>query len=99
MGPGGGYVLARPAGEIRAGDVLRAVDESLHLIQCLEEGQQAPCPRMAHCVTRVLWQRMVGAMVEVLDSVTLAELCAMGEDWEPQLDFGDSRGGELEVFG
>jgi Rrf2 family protein len=99
MGPGGGYVLARPAGEIRAGDVLRAVKEPLRLTQCLEEGQEAPCPRMARCVTRVLWQRMSRAMIEVLDSVTLAELREMSEDWESGLGFGESRDEQLEVFG
>jgi Rrf2 family iron-sulfur cluster assembly transcriptional regulator len=97
MGPGGGYVLARPAVEIRASDVLRAVDESLRLTRCLEEGQAEPCPRMAKCVTRVLWERMGRAMIDVLDSVTLAELCAMKEDWESGLSISESK--ELEVYG
>ena len=99
MGPGGGYVLAQPANEIRAGDVLRAVEEPLSLIQCLEEGQERPCPRMAKCVTRVLWQRMGHAMIEVLDSVTLAELREMSHDWESGLGLSGSTGEGLEVFG
>ncbi len=99
MGPGGGYVLARPVNEIRAGDVLRAVEEPLRLTQCLEEGQEEPCPRMATCVTRVLWERMGHAMIEVLDSVTLAELRDMSEDWERGLGISESRDEELEAFG
>lgn len=98
MGPGGGYVLARPAHEIRAGDVLRAVEGPLRLTQCLEEGQE-PCPRMGTCVTRALWERMGQAMVEVLDSVTLAELRETSEDWERGLGLSEDMGEELEVLG
>ena len=98
MGPGGGYVLARPVDEIRAGDVLRAVEEPLRLTQCLEEGEE-PCPRAPHCVTRVLWQRMSRAMVEVLDSVTLSELREMSEGWERGLGLSEDADEELEVFG
>jgi Rrf2 family protein len=99
MGPGGGYVLARPAPEIRAGDVLRAVEEPLSLTQCLEEGQRSRCPRAADCATRVLWERMGRAMIAVLDSVTLAELSGPAGEWE--CDFGLSTGTEqgVEVFG
>jgi Rrf2 family protein len=99
MGPGGGYELAQPASEIRAGDVLRAVEEPLRLTQCLEEGQDAPCPRMATCVTRVLWERMGRAMIEVLDSVTLAELRGPTEEWERGLGLSTDAGRGVEVFG
>jgi Rrf2 family iron-sulfur cluster assembly transcriptional regulator len=99
MGPGGGYVLARSASQIRAGDVLRAVDESLRLTRCLEEGQEEPCPRMARCVTRVLWERMGRAMIDVLDSVTVAELCEMSEDWESGLGLSERKDEEVEAFG
>ena len=99
MGPGGGYVLARHAGEIRAGDVLRAVEEPLRLTPCLKEGQERPCPRMSKCVTRTLWERMGDAMIEVLDSVTLAELCEMSEECERSLGLSKSSDEEVEVFG
>jgi Rrf2 family cysteine metabolism transcriptional repressor len=79
--------------------VLRAVEEPLRLTQCLEEGQEFPCPRMAKCVTRVLWERMGQAMIKVLDSVTLAELCEPAGEWER--DLGLSTGAEqgVEVLG
>ena len=31
MGPGGGYVLARPSNEIRVHDIIEALDDSNHL--------------------------------------------------------------------
>jgi Rrf2 family protein len=81
LGPGGGYVLARDAAQISAGDVLRAVEESLEPVDCLEDGQEAPCHRVDGCPTRVLWVRLGRAVAQVLDSVTVAELC----EYSPQL--------------
>jgi Rrf2 family protein len=75
-GPGGGYVLSRRADEISAGDVLRAVEESLEPVFCVEDGQGATCQRADGCPTHWLWDRLGTAITQVLDSVTLAELCA-----------------------
>jgi len=74
-GPGGGYVLAQSATEISAGDVLRAVEESIRPVHCVENGQDERCTRADGCPTRVLWARLGDAVVRVLDSTTLAELC------------------------
>ena len=76
LGPGGGYVLARDTTEISAGDVLRAVDESLNPVFCVDDEQEDACHRMDTCSTHLLWKRVGTAIAEVLDSVTLAELCA-----------------------
>jgi Rrf2 family protein len=73
-GPGGGYVLARDAEEISAGDVLRAVEETLEPVFCVDEHPQATCPRVDGCPTHWLWGKLGEAISSVLDSVTLAEL-------------------------
>ena len=74
-GPGGGSVLARDATQIRAGDVLRAVDEILDPVFCVDGGREPACHRADGCPTHWLWARLGEAIHEVLDSVTLAELC------------------------
>lgn len=75
LGPGGGYVLARKSNEISAGDVLRAVEESLVPVLCVDAGSENACHRMDGCPTHLLWKQVGTAVVGVLDSVTLAELC------------------------
>jgi len=75
MGPGGGYVLARNADAISAGDVLRAVDEVLEPVFCVAPAPEVACPRVDSCVTHLLWRRLSQHIVELLNSVTLAELC------------------------
>jgi Rrf2 family iron-sulfur cluster assembly transcriptional regulator len=73
-GPGGGYMLARGADQITAGDVLRAVDETLEPVYCVDEHPQATCHRIDGCPTHWLWAKLGDAIHNVLDSVTLEEL-------------------------
>jgi Rrf2 family protein len=74
-GPGGGYTLALSADRITAGDVLRAVEEKLEPVFCVEDDPQTSCPRVSDCSTHELWTRLGVAINHVLDSVTLADLC------------------------
>ena len=79
LGPGGGYVLARRAAEITAGEVLRAVDESLEVAPCVNTEQEDACHRADGCSTHMLWRRVGDAVAEVVDTVSLAALCAPSE--------------------
>ena len=74
-GPGGGYELACPPEAIRAGDVVRAVEGPIELVRCVVPGSGLPCKRTGDCVTRLLWERLSDAVEEILDSVTLQDLC------------------------
>lgn len=74
-GPSGGYRLARPADGITAGDVLRAVEETLEPVFCVDEARGESCPRVDGCPTRWLWSELGDAINQVLDGVTLSELC------------------------
>jgi Rrf2 family protein len=74
-GPGGGYTLVRDAAQISARDVLCAVGETLAPVFCVDEGQESTCRRVGGCPTNWLWARLGQAIHEVLDSVTLADLC------------------------
>ena len=75
MGPGGGYLLGRPADEITAGDILRAVDEVLEPVFCVDADPEVVCTRTDFCVTHLLWRRLGQHIMELLESVTLADLC------------------------
>jgi Rrf2 family protein len=74
-GPGGGYLLAKEPAQISASDVLRAVDEILEPVYCVDDDAESACHRADGCPTHRLWMRLGSAIAEVLGSVTLAELC------------------------
>lgn len=73
-GPGGGYELAKPAAEILAGDVLRAIEGPFALVHCVLEEDDTPCGRTEHCVTHRLWSRLTLLMESFLDDVKLSDL-------------------------
>jgi Rrf2 family cysteine metabolism transcriptional repressor len=73
-GPGGGYRLVRDAVTISAGDVVRAVEGAIAVVQCVAPDEAPACDRMDGCVTRLLWGRLSAVMTEFLDSVTLQDL-------------------------
>lgn len=76
-GVSGGYLLARPADQITAGDVLRATEGSCAPVSCLEDGAEA-CPRRDQCVAINFWRGLDQAIEDYVDNVTLADLVQMG---------------------
>jgi Rrf2 family nitric oxide-sensitive transcriptional repressor len=74
-GRGGGLRLARPAGEINLGAVIRATEDSLALVECFEVGQNA-CVIAPVCGLRSPLGEALTAFFAVLDRYTLADLVA-----------------------
>jgi Rrf2 family iron-sulfur cluster assembly transcriptional regulator len=73
-GPGGGYRLARPAGETRIADIIVAVDEPIKATRCKSDGSKGCLRRTGRCLTHDLWEEL-GRHIEVfLESVTLADV-------------------------
>lgn len=73
-GPGGGFVLSRPPIQIKLSEVLRALEGSLSLVQCVEDIRA--CDRTKECPARGVWLKLSAAIEDVLDSVTLQDLVA-----------------------
>lgn len=74
-GTGGGYVLAKPPSDIRAGDIIRALDGPIEPQICVAEGEPVVnCVREPFCETRTVWQKLQASMIATLDGITLAAL-------------------------
>lgn len=83
-GPGGGYKLAKPCEEIRASDILQAIEGPIALVHCvMNEGDEAPCERTVHCATHRMWSRLSLRMSDYLDSITLKDLMDESIDLDP----------------
>ena len=70
-GPGGGYTLARKAGDITVADIIVSVDEPIDATQC---GGKENCHDAHRCMTHDLWANLNKRMYAYLDSVTLDAL-------------------------
>ena len=73
---GGGYRLARDPARITVGDIVRAVEGPVAMVECvLAEGEEKPaCDRADRCVTHLLWTRISEAVTDMLNGVTLQDL-------------------------
>ena len=71
-GAQGGYRLAREPGEITVGDVLRALEGGLNLVDCLEEDDA--CGKSCACPSRIVWMKIRDGLNQVVDSITLQDM-------------------------
>ena len=75
-GRGGGFRLARPAAEIRVGEVLRRTEEDFLVVECMTS--QNTCRLAGHCRLSQALDKAVRAFLAVLDDLTVADLCVDG---------------------
>ncbi len=73
-GPGGGYRLARPAGELRIADIILAVDEPITATRCREGSPKGCTGTGGRCVTHDLWEELGRQIHVFLSSVSLADV-------------------------
>ncbi|MEX2298121.1 MAG: Rrf2 family transcriptional regulator [Dongiaceae bacterium] len=74
-GPGGGYLLARPATDLRISDAILAVDEPIHATRC-SPGSPVGCQsNKSRCLTHDLWEELGNQIHLFLSSVSLADVC------------------------
>ena len=71
-GAQGGYTLSRPPEAITVGDVLRALEGGLNLVDCLD-GEDA-CGKACACPSRVMWQKVRDGLNAVVDGITLEDM-------------------------
>ena len=76
-GAHGGYELARPPAQMTVGAVMRALEGPVAPVECLAiEYVAGSCEREPGCLSRSVWARLKRSVDQVLDSMTLADLCA-----------------------
>lgn len=71
-GAQGGYMLARAPEAITVGDVLRALEGGLNLVDCLDEADA--CDRACACPSRVVWQKVRDGLNAIVDGITLKDM-------------------------
>jgi Rrf2 family protein len=71
-GSKGGYVLARRSASITVGDVIRALEGPISIVECYEASSE--CPQMERCNLRRPVQKIQTAISQMLDTMSLAEL-------------------------
>lgn len=71
-GPGGGYLLARDASQIRVDEIIDTVEEILVPVSCMNDDGSCGCD--LECATQSVWQGLGNQIRNFLSSMTLADL-------------------------
>jgi len=73
-GKGGGLRLARPAPEIRIGNVIRDAENHFNLVPCFGAARKGDCAIEPACALKRVLKEAVQAFLSVTDEYTLADL-------------------------
>ena len=73
-GPGGGYLLARPAEQTRVSDIILAVDEPIRATRCAPGSPSGCRVNRTRCLTHDLWEELSNQIHLYLSSVTVADV-------------------------
>ena len=80
-GPQGGHALIRDPRELPVSEVVEALEGTLVITDCLEEG--SACAKGGGCAQTEMWLAVREAMLGVLDNTTIADLAARDRAREP----------------
>lgn len=74
-GPGGGYVLARPADIIYIGEIMQAVGEPVKMTRCNRDTSDiGGCIDGDDCITHTLWNALSDHIYSFLGSISLQDV-------------------------
>ncbi|MGE5631241.1 MAG: RrF2 family transcriptional regulator [Caulobacteraceae bacterium] len=72
-GAQGGYELSRPPSEITVGEIIRTLEGPLAPSECVIN-DEPECTKADYCVTRLIWEKIMDSINNVIDSITLKDM-------------------------
>lgn len=73
-GRNGGLKLAKPADQIRVGEIVRDIENDLGVVECLQFTQHCTCAFLPGCRLKIALRESTQLFLQHLDGVTLASL-------------------------
>lgn len=73
-GPGGGYRLARAAGQILTAEIIGAVDEPITVTRCDPQAALGCTGKVERCIAHDLWDALGAQIFEFLSNVSLEDV-------------------------
>jgi Rrf2 family protein len=71
-GPHGGYVLTKEPSRISLREILRVVEGSLCLVDCVDN--PSVCKQSSTCITREVWSEVSKSLQNIFKNITLEKL-------------------------
>ena len=65
-GASGGYFLKRSPEEISVGEIVRALEDDMEIIECVKDDASCKC-----CPSKPVWKKLYAGINELLDGISL----------------------------
>ena len=73
-GAKGGYVLEKPANDIKISNIISAVDEEVKMLSCKKESKKGCNNKSTKCITHNLWDQLDQHINSFFEKVKLQDL-------------------------
>ena len=73
-GKAGGYILDRPAAEIKISNIIQAVDEEVKMLNCKKSSKKRCNNKSTKCITHNLWDQLDQHINSFFEKVKLQDL-------------------------
>jgi len=77
-GANGGYVLEKPASEIKLSNIIYAVDEEVRTLNCKKNSKRGCNNKSMKCITHNLWDQLDQHIIGFFEKVKLQDLEKLG---------------------
>jgi len=78
-GAQGGYILAREPADIKVGDIIRVLEGPIAPVECVNREDPEQCLKAEFCITKNVWEKVKTSIEEVIDTISLADMCKDAE--------------------
>ena len=76
-GANGGYVLEKPASEIKLSNIIYAVDEEVRTLNCKKNSKRGCNNKSTKCITHNLWDQLDQHIIGFFEKVKLQDLAKL----------------------
>jgi Rrf2 family iron-sulfur cluster assembly transcriptional regulator len=73
-GASGGYILEKPASEIRLSNIIFAVDEKVKTLNCKKDSKRGCTNKNSKCITHNLWDDLENHINSFFENIKLEDL-------------------------
>ena len=73
-GANGGYILEKPASEIKISNIINAVDEEIKNLNCKKSSKRGCNNKSTKCITHNLWDQLDQHIIGFFEKVKLQDL-------------------------
>ena len=73
-GATGGYILEKPASEIKLSNIIFAVDEEVRMLNCKKQSKKGCTNKLTKCITHNLWDQLDQHINKFFERVRLEDL-------------------------